>query len=257
MRGEGAAFGERERSGSAYSTYSASSLHSTLSSFGGRLGGPRRVGTREEAELRLRGVLAAQAALAAALASRRAALTSRLRAMEAQSARLQDDALSGGASRRAPPPPGASPLRGGDAASQAAFLAEVRTRAASAHAAATEAADAALKARLRAAAAEGVEARLREAHPTTATKQLRRRLEADAAAAISCRLRVEAFRRERTQLDRAALLQQQVRHGKHAAHAGTAQSRWSVKHRVIVPLGVSRLPVRCADAFRAARRRRA
>ena len=241
MRGDGAAFGgERERSGRSYSSYSASSLHSTLSSFGGRLGGSRRVGAREEAELRMRGVLAAQAALAAALASRRAALTQRLRAVEAQSARLQADALSGGASRRAPPPPGASPLRGGDAASQAAFLAEVRARAAAAHAAATEAADAVLKSRLRAAAAEGVEARLREAHPTTATKALRRRLETDAAAAISARLYVESSRRERTQLDRAALLQQQVRRNARAARASARAGRRIGAPRSRVPVGVTR-----------------
>jgi hypothetical protein len=202
----GGAWPERDRTAS-----SASSLHSTLSSFGRGLGAPRRVGAREEAELRLRGVLAAQRALAAALAARHAALTKRLAAAEADVARLQAEALSGGAARRAPPAPGASPLRGGDMASQAAFLAEVRSRAAAAHAAAAATAEAALAARLCGAAAEGVDARLREAHPTTATAALRRRLETEANAAMRCRMRVEAHRRDRTQLDRAALLQQQAR----------------------------------------------
>lgn len=202
----GGAWPERDRTAS-----SASSLHSTLSSFGRGLGAPRRVGAREEAELRLRGVLAAQRALAAALAARHAALTKRLAAAEADVARLQAEALSGGAARRAPPAPGASPLRGGDMASQAAFLAEVRSRAAAAHAAAAATAEAALAARLRGAAAEGVDAKLREAHPTTATAALRRRLETEAHAAMRCRMRVEAHRRDRTQLDRAALLQQQAR----------------------------------------------
>ena len=80
----------------------------------------------------------------------------------------------------------------------------------------------------------------REAHPTTATKALRRRLEADAAAAISARLYVEASRRERTQLDRAALLQQQVRR---RACSARKRACWEVNRRAVgarVPVGVTR-----------------
>jgi hypothetical protein len=205
------------------------------------------VGAREEAELRLRAVLAAQRALAAALDAQHAGLTRRLAAVDAAMARLATGDAAASSPREE------SPLAGGGVAAQDAFRRAVRARAAAATADAHAAADAALAARLAPASAADVAKRLREAHALSGGV-VEPRLQAHARDALAMRLRLEAARRDAGALSRSAVLAEQARA---ASHDACSRARCSDPSRLALMRSRSCLVLRRRAYTRASWRRSA